>query len=272
MKGITDEEFRQLSDYVRENYGLNLPPEKRSLLVGRLQNILLQNGFESFSEYYQYLLEDKTGEGVKTLLNKLTTNYTFFLREPEHFNYLRQKILPTLKAACAREKDLRIWCAGCATGEEAYTIAMFLDEYFGLDKNEWDTKILAVDISTKSLETAIKGIYFTEQLANLPESWLRKYFRKIDQEKSIVVDRLRNEIIFRTFNLMNDVFPFKKKFHLIFCRNVMIYFDTATKIKLVEKFYQFTEPGGYLFIGHSESLNREETKYKYILPAIYKKE
>lgn len=272
MKPITEKEFKQLSEYVQQNYGINLPPEKKSLLVGRLQNILLEKNFQSFSEYYQYILQDKTGEAVATLVNKLTTNYTFFFREPQHFNYLKQIILPELVSSLSRERDLRTWSAGCSSGEEPYTLAMLLDSYFALEKNSWDTKILATDISTKVLETARQGIYFNDQLSNLPENWQKRHFKKLDAEKSCLMERIRNEVIFRTFNLMSENFPFKKRFHLIFCRNVMIYFDAPTKKRLVEKFYEITEPGGYLFVGHSESLDRKETNYKYILPALYKKE
>ncbi|MGI6778463.1 MAG: CheR family methyltransferase [Acetivibrionales bacterium] len=271
MLTITDKEFRQLAEYIRVNYGINLKEEKRSLMTGRLQNVLIQNNFSSFSDYYNYIISDKTGDAVATLINKITTNHTYFMREANHFWYFRDKVLPYL-VNTVKDKDLRIWSAGCSSGEEPFTLAMLIDEFFGEEKMWWDTKILATDISSKVLEEAQKGIYSNEKVAALPSMWKLKYFKRLDDESSILADKIRNEVIFRKFNLMNQVFPFRKKFHVIFCRNVMIYFEKKTKIELVSKFYELTVPGGYLFIGHSESLNRDETKYKYIMPAIYRKQ
>jgi chemotaxis protein methyltransferase CheR len=148
---------------------------------------------------------------------------------------------------------------------------MIIDEFFGKEKVWWDAKVLATDISSKVLGEATKGIYSNEEIAPLPPDWRLNYFKKINNENSVIVDKIRNEVIYRKFNLMDGVFPFKRKFHVIFCRNVMIYFDAKTKSELVNKFYDMTEHGGYLFIGHSEALNREETRYKYIMPAVYRK-
>ena len=268
---ITDKEFYQLASYIKENYGINLKKEKKILLTTRLHNVLMQNGFKSFTEYYEYILSDKTGEAVSTLVNQITTNHTFFMREAEHFNYFKETVLPYFKNTI-KDKDLRVWSAGCSTGEEAYTLAMIIDEFFGMDKSGWDTKILATDISGKVLETAAKGIYDNEKTAVLtPERKLR-YFKINDSKSSVVIDRIKDEVIFRKFNLMDKVYPFKRKFHVIFCRNVMIYFDEKTRTELINKFYDATEYGGYLFIGHSETINRSKSKYKYVMPAVYRKE
>jgi chemotaxis protein methyltransferase CheR len=268
---ITDKEFRLLATYIKANYGISLKEEKRTLLVGRLQNVLIQNGFENFLEYYEYILTDKTGEAATTLINKITTNHTYFMRESNHFHYLLEKALPHLKAT-VKDKDLRIWSAGCSTGEEPYTLAMLINDFFGKEKLWWDTKILATDISNKALLEAKKGIYSKERIARLPPYWKLNYFKKYDDNNFIIIDKIKNEVIYRKFNLVDKVFPFKNKFHIIFCRNVMIYFDAHTKGELVNNFYNATEHGGYLFLGHSESLNREEIKYKYVMPALYKKE
>lgn len=268
---ITQKEFKQLADYIKTNYGIRLKEEKKTLVMGRLYNVLVNNNFNNFSDYYDYIISDKTGDAVNTLINKITTNHTFFMREADHFYYFRDKVLPYLKKI-EKDRDLRIWSAGCSTGEEPYTLAMIIDELFGKEKMWWDTKILATDISSKVLNTAKKGIYRNDDIATLPPSWKLNYFNKYDREHSIVTDKIRNEVIYRKFNLMDTVFPFKRKFHVIFCRNVMIYFDSKTKKDLVNKFYNMMEYGGYLFIGHSESLNREETKYRYIMPAVYRKE
>lgn len=271
MVVISDDEYKTLTGYIYKNYGIKLGEQKRYLVVGRLQNVLLQKKFCNFAEYYDYIVSDKTGDAVSTLIEKITTNHTFFMRETDHFYYFRDNILPYL-ASTVKSKDLRIWSAGCSTGEEAYTIAMILQDFFGVDKPQWDTRILATDISSKVLEAAKKGEYTSKDIDVLPLNWRTNYFTKTDNDKSVIIDKIRKEVIFRSFNLMNACFPFKKKFHVIFCRNVMIYFDTETKRYLLDKFYDFIEPEGYLFIGHSESLNREETKFKYVKPAVYRKE
>ena len=270
MITITDKEFNQLSAYIKDNYGIYLKHEKTALVIGRLQNVLFQNGFHSFSEYYKYLQKDKTGMAAATLLDRITTNHTFFMREADHFHYFKEIVLPYL-AQNQADKDLRIWCAGCSSGEEPYTLAMIVDEFFGKSKYFWDTKILATDISGRVLEEAQNGIYNNAELNALPAKWKLSYFKKYDNEQSIVSDKIRNEVIFRKFNLMENRFPFKKKFHVIFCRNVMIYFDNETKKNLIRKYYDGMLPGGYLFIGHSEALSREETRFQYIRPAVYRK-
>jgi len=271
MLAITQKEFKQLSDYIHYNYGIHLKEEKQTLVLGRLHNVLQQAGFSSFTDYYNYLISDKTGEAVVTLIDKITTNHTFFMREADHFYFFRDKILPYLTSRI-QDKDLRIWCAACSSGEESYTLAMLIDEFFGKEKMLWDTKVLATDISENVLGIARKAIYSNERIAPLPSLWKSNYFKKCDNENSVLVDKIRNEVIYRKFNLMDAVFPFKRKFHVIFCRNVMIYFDNKTKNELVNKLYDQLENGGYLFIGHSESLNRDATKFKYIMPAVYRKE
>ena len=271
MLNISDKEFKQLADFIKANYGIYLKDEKQTLLTGRLSNVLEEKNFTSFADYFNYIVADKTGDAVVTLIDKITTNHTFFMREVDHFNFFRDKVLPQL-ASHSKTKDLRTWSAGCSSGEEPYTLAMIIDEFFGMDKKWWDTKILATDISTKVLDIALKGVYTSERIATIPANWKLNYFEKLEKEKSVLISKIRNEVIYRKFNLMDKTFPFKKKFHVIFCRNVMIYFDNQTKMDLVKKFYDLMEPGGYLFIGHSESLNRNETEYQYILPSVYRKE
>lgn len=270
MVTITDKEFIKLSKYIKDNYGINLKEEKKMLVIGRLHNVLAELNFESFSQYYDYIISDKTGKAVSTLVSKITTNHTYFMREKNHFEYLREKVLPYLVNS-VKDRDLRIWSAGCSSGEEAYTIAMLLDEFFKEEKLWWDKKILATDISEKVLNIAKNGVYHKEQISPLPEMWKREYLIKRDEENFIFTEKIRNEIIYRKFNLMDNVFPFKKKFHVIFCRNVMIYFDNNTKSELIRKFYNSMEHGGYLFIGHSESLNGETMGFNYVMPSVYRK-
>ena len=271
MLKMTDREFDQLAIFLKSNYGIKLHKEKKPLAVGRLSNVLLKLNLESFTKYFDYVISDKTGEAANELVNRITTNHTFFMREKEHFFYLRDEILPNLSKTL-KEKDIRIWSARCSTGEEPYTIAMIMDEYFQEEKIYWDTKILATDISEKVLGIAHKGEYSNEKISVLPANWRLRYFNKVNEGKSILIDKIRNDVIYRKFNLAEETFPFKKKFHIIFCRNVMIYFDEQARKKLIQKFYNITESGGYLFIGHSESISREDIKYKYIMPAVYRKE
>jgi Methylase of chemotaxis methyl-accepting proteins len=271
LVNITEKEFKQLSSYIKSNYGINLKEEKMALVNGRLHNVLLQAGFDNFSDYFDYVVSDKSGDAVVTLVDKITTNHTYFMREADHFYYFRDKVLPYL-VSTIKDKDLRIWCAASSTGEESYTLAIILDEFFGKDKLLWDTKVLATDISEKVLDIARKGIYGNDHITSLPLHWKTNYFKKMDNENSVLTDKIRNQVIYRKFNLMDEVFPFKKKFHVIFCRNVMIYFDNNTKNNLVDKFYEHLEFGGYLFIGHSESLNREISRFKYVMPSVYRKE
>ncbi len=271
LKQITYKEFKAISEYIEDNYGIHLRDEKQTLVAGRLGNELISLGFESFTEYFEYVKEDSSGDAVIKLIDKITTNHTFFMREAEHFYYYRDKVLPYFKNTI-KDNDLRVWCAACSTGEEAYTLAFITDEFLATDKKVWDKKILATDISSKVLHLAEQGVYSNDRIAPLPNKWRLTYFEKYDSDNWVVKKEMKNEVIYRKFNLMDRDFPFRKKFHVIFCRNVMIYFDNETKERLVNKFYDALSPGGYLFIGHSESINKEATKLRYIMPSIYRKE
>lgn len=270
MTNMTLKEFKLLSEYIEVHYGIHLKNEKHILLSGRLQNVINQMGFQNFMDYYNYLIEDKSGEAVIILVNKITTNYTYFMRESNHFYYVRDAVLPFLRNT-VQDKDLRIWCAASSTGEEAYTLAMLVDEFFGKEKVLWDTKILATDISTAVLDKAKKGIYGLEQIAPLSVQWKNLYFDHYDNENVAVIPKIKSEVLFRKFNLMDKVFPFKRKFHVIFCRNVMIYFEKSTKELLINKLYDSLEYGGFLFIGLSETINQETSRFKYLCPAVYRK-
>jgi len=270
MLAIRESEFKELVQYIKSNYGINLA-SKKNLIEGRLSNIIIEKGFNNFGQYLEHVFSDRTGNEATVLVNKLTTNHTFFMREWNHFEYYREHVLPYLTSR-VKEKDLRIWSAGCSSGEEPYTLAMINQDFFGEQGSLWNTKILATDISVKALEGAEKGIYPAESMNNMPALWKLRYFDKTCDNNYKVSDSIKNEVVFRIFNLMDDNFPFKRKFHVIFCRNVMIYFDHNTKMELVNKFYEHTQEGGYLFIGHSESISRETTGYRYIMPSVYQKE
>ncbi len=271
---LSDREFRLLSALIYEKAGITLGDAKRSLLAGRLNKVLHQNGFESFAQYYEYVLSDSTGQALNTLIEKISTNHTYFWRESDHFEWFLKEALPEITGKLKREgsRDLRIWCAGCSTGEEPYTLAMLLQEHFGRELGSWEAGILATDISDRVLEHCRTGVYAHDNVAKLPPGFRQSGFEPVDAESWRVRERIRKMVLFRKLNLMREDFPFRGKFHAIFCRNVMIYFDTPTRKALVDRFYRFTAPGGYLFIGHSESLGRGTCPYNYIRPAIYRKE
>lgn len=267
---ISNKEFEELSIFIKNNYGISLKEEKKSLVMSRLSKVLSEKDLPSFTEYYKYISNDNTGKAASELINKITTNHTYFMRESKHFDYFKEEVLPYLKET-VKDKDLRIWSAGCSSGEEPYTLAMLIDQFFAEEKLFWNTQILATDISSDVLDIGKKGVYSKQAISSIPYEMRIKYFKGLDNENSEIIKDIKKEVIFARLNLINDTFPFKKNFHTIFCRNVMIYFDRKTKVELVNRFYDLTEYGGYLFIGHSESLIRDETKYKYIMPAVYRK-
>jgi len=266
---IEEQDFFRLRDYVKKNFGVNLE-KKKALIEGRLSNFIIQMGFDNFHDFIEDALSDKTGGKINTLMTKLTTNYTYFMREETHYRFMEEVALPHW-VANIRDHDLRIWSAGCASGEEAYTTAMVLSEWFGLKKKGWDTTILATDISTRVLDLARRGVYPEEDFDHLPKEWKEKYFIKIAEDEYRVKETLAKEVVFNQFNLMDNFSRFRKKFHIIFCRNVMIYFDTPTKAALAKRFYDTLEVGGYLFIGLSETLSGISGEFHQIAPAIYRR-
>lgn len=269
MVQMTDQEFLTLTTYIKEHYGINLS-KKRVLIEGRMSSVLRSRNIPDFKTYLDILFRDQSGAEMTGLLNKLTTNHTYFLRENEHFDFLTREALPYLERAHAANRTLRIWSAGCSSGQEPYTIAMALNEYFGSRKSQWTTRILATDISINVLTKAYEGIYAPDMLEGVPQPWQQKYFRKLPDGNFQVSDEIRGAVDFRTLNLM-DPFRFSKPFDVIFCRNVMIYFDGPTKDTLVNKFYDWTVEGGFFFIGHSENINKDAARYRFIKPAIYQR-
>lgn len=263
---ISDNDFRRLVNFVQSNYGIDLS-QKRQLITGRLSVTIKQLGYTSFSDFVKHLLDTRDEKEVTLLLNKLTTNYTFFMREQDHLDYFRDKIIPEIVRRHERDKSLAIWSAGCSTGEEPYNISMYLLDYLGSHANQWDTRILATDISAQALATARQGIY--ELPDTIPAEWKRKHFIAQSDGRHAVSPALKSNVIFQTFNLMDPI-RFQRKFDVIFCRNVMIYFNQATKDALVNRFYDATNPGGYLLISYSENLS-PNTPYRRLAPATFQK-
>ncbi|MCH5324154.1 MAG: protein-glutamate O-methyltransferase CheR [Eubacterium sp.] len=267
---IDDRDFDRLVNYIKDAYGINLEG-KRALVEGRLGSMLTERGFNGYTEYLDRCFMDLRGSEMQQMVNSLTTNHTFFMREPEHFTFLNDTVLPHMVRKNSAKRSMRIWSAGCSSGEEAYTAAMFISEYLGREKHYWDTRILATDISVKILAAAQNGVYPRKSAQQLPDGWVDRYFTDVDGERIKISKEIRDGVIFKMFNLMDEI-PFKKEpFDLIFCRNVMIYFEKETRAKLLERFYDVLRPGGYLFIGHSEGIPREMKKFEYIAPAVYRK-
>lgn len=267
---ITDEEFTRISVYMKRHYGIDLS-QKKVIINGRLENYIKKSGWKSFNDFMNAVEDDKTGKQEKMLVNLLTTNHTYFMREFEHFDYFRKYVLPWIKEKEARTKDVRIWCGAASSGEEPYMIAMVLADYFSLERSQWDLRILATDVSTGVLQQAMAGIYTAEQLTNLPAQWKRHFFKPVaGGTQYAVTNELKQGVLFRQFNLMSPL-PFRKKMHTVFLRNVMIYFDDRTKQDLVQRVYNILEPGGYLFIGTTETLDRSVTPFEIVQPSIFRK-
>jgi len=265
---LTDKEFSWIVSYVHKRYGINLS-QKRVLIAGRLENYLLRNGYQNYSEYFAKVEQDPNGEEATNMINVLTTNHTFFMRESLHFDYMKNVALPWVKQHTTSKKDVRIWSAAASTGEEPYAIAMVLKDFFGLD-TQWNTQLLATDLSTRVLNHAIEGKYLAEQIAPLPDKWKRAHFTRISNEEYEVKKELKKDVVFRQFNLMDDI-KFKGLFHIVFLRNVMIYFDEQTKRNLLNRIYNHMENGGFLFIGTTESIDKTGTNFKYVQPSVYRK-
>lgn len=267
---ITEKQFDRIRTHLKARYGIDMN-NKATIVDGRLENFVVHAGYKDYDEFMDALISDTTGELEKQLVNLLTTNHTYFWREPEHFEYFKREVLPYLKEKEKNTKDLRIWCAASSTGEEPYTLAMLVHDFFALDKDKWDTTILATDISTNVLRRAIDGRYTGEQVEPLPDYWKRRYFKPLPaSDVWEITPEIKNNVLFRKFNLM-DEFPFKHKMHVIFVRNVMIYFDEPTRMKLLRKLYDLLEPGGYLFIGKTETMDRGAIPFEMIEPSLYRK-
>lgn len=268
---ISEVEYNKIVDFVYHKFGISLGEKKQALLIGRLTKLLNQSGFKTFSDYYNYIIKDKTGKALDGLVNRISTNHTYFYRENEHFTLFTNKVLKEIIAIYGSEDSIRVWSAGCSSGEEPYMLAMLMLEYFGSASNKLKLNVLATDISKNALEKAQEAIYSAENISKLPTKYKNKYFIKEDNDNYKVAKNIKDMILFRRLNFMREYFPFKRKFHCIFCRNVMIYFDPETRDNLVSRFARYMEPNGYFFIGLSESLGRDNKYFEYVQPGAYRK-
>lgn len=270
---ISDADFRFVTDTLFREYGIHLEPQKRTLVAGRLNKRLRVLGLSSFAQYFDYLRADASGGELIEFVNRLTTNHSFFFREKDHFDYLKSTVFPAIAAAVKADPSypVRIWSAGCAAGEEVYTTAIALTEYFGPALASMDVGLIATDISLAALAEAQRGVYPENRFKETPKAYVDRYFSKAGPDSYEVSPELRRLVLFKKLNLMSETFPFKGRFDAVFCRNVMIYFNADSRSRLVAAIHRYVKPGGHFFIGHSESLPRASCPFEYVRPAIYRK-
>ena len=266
---MSDADFKEISDLAYKYTGIVLGPHKKDMVYGRLARRLRDVGLSSVSEYLS-LIRNERSEEVSRFINAITTNLTSFFRENHHFEFLADSVCKELKTTNASSKRIRIWSAGCSSGEEPYSIAMTMRDNFQL--SGWDCKILATDLDSKVLDKGQQGVYGVERIESLPTTVKKKWFMFDRNHPDIVKVKpeLQELIRFKRLNLL-ERWPMKGPFDVIFCRNVVIYFNEETQSVLFNKYADMLKDGGYLIIGHSESLNRVCTRFKSIGKTIYQK-
>lgn len=270
---LSDELFHKFSDLVYEKTGIFLKPEKKELLNARLGKRLRATGIGSFKEYHAYVINDRSGGELVHLIDSVSTNFTSFFRENSHFEILKSTVLPAfVREGRGKGKEILLWSSASSSGEEPYTMAMVIADFVS-QYPEMRYRIMATDISTRVLAQARAGVYAEERVAKVPKPFLKKYFQKgVGSSEGYVKvkEELRRMVHFDRFNLMGD-FPWHEAIDVIFCRNVMIYFNRETQQELVHKFHQALTPGGYLFIGHSESISGLKHDFTQIDATAYQK-
>ncbi|TAK65202.1 protein-glutamate O-methyltransferase CheR [Methylobacter sp.] len=262
---LQDKEFTQFRDLIYRIAGINMSPAKKPLVTSRLAKRLRHYGLTSYGDYFKMITADNSAEELQIAVDLLTTNETHFFREPKHFDFLRQRILPERKPGT----PFRIWSAACSSGEEPYSIAMLLDD--ALANAPWE--IVASDLSTRMLEKARTGLYPLERMLEIPKPYLSNYCLKGTgtQEGTLLIERkLRERVRFIHYNL-TEAPPKLGGFDVVFLRNVMIYFDQNTKRQVVSSLLSLLRPGGYILIGHSETLNGISDDVRLVQPAVYRK-
>ena len=264
---LNENHFKKISDLVYRTSGINLKTGKESLVRARLMKRLRAKGMPSVNDYLDFIHSEQGSDELAQFIDVMTTNKTSFFREAEHFHYLRDQVLPELTA-----QRLRFWSAACSSGEEPFTLAMWLREHLP-DIDARDVLILATDISRRMLNKAHQAVYPAATVKSLPSPQFKKYFISLNGRQvgnCRVADEVRSMVRLAWLNLL-EKWPMKGPFNVIFCRNVMIYFDSPTQQKLINRFWDLLDPGGYLFVGHSEGLSAVEHKFRYMRPATYRK-
>ena len=268
---LTRPQFNAISQFVKQQCGFNLHDGKIALVEARLSKRLRALGLSGFDQYVRRIRDDDGAE-TAAMLDALSTNVTYFFREPQHFDFLRDSVIPRIFKEHRKDRRIRIWSAGCSSGEEPYSIAMLLRTAIS-DLDQWDVRILATDLSRQMLERARQGLYGSRQLRQMPKGLIRPNFTTHKKGRCVycqIKDPPKGMVNFARLNLM-DPWPMQGPFDIIFCRNVMIYFDNPTQQRLVDRVWEILAPGGNLFIGHSESLAGIQHAFHYVKPAVYQK-
>jgi len=269
---LTDNDFAFICQYVYDRAGIVLGTSKREMVYRRFTRIIRDRKLASFADYCQ-LLRSSPKEEERYFINAITTNLTSFFREKHHFDYLKSHEIPRLLKKCAEKKRLRVWSSASSTGEEPYSIAMTFFESMESLLTTWDVKILATDIDSNVIETSKLGVYDTKKMGDLSNDYKRKYFHKgigANENKHKVDKKLQALITFKQLNLLHD-WPMNGPFDVIFCRNVIIYFDKKTQNDLFERYYQMLKPGGLLMLGHSENLGDYQQYFENVGRTIFRK-
>jgi len=273
---LSKNEFDKLSHFIHERSGIKMPPSKKIMMEARLKKRLRDLNINSYKEYCDFLFSKKNSqEEITHMVDVITTNKTDYFREPRQFTFLSEVALPTLfeESQVGVKQPLKVWSAGCSTGEEPYTISIVINE-FAKKINKYMFGILATDISTIVLQKAKTGIYEEEKIEVVAPELKRKYFlRSKDKRKKLVrlIPEIRNSVTFQYLNFMDNNYGIEEMFDVIFCRNVIIYFDKPTQDKLIEKLVRYLNPGGYLFMGHSESIFSADLPLNQLAASIYRK-
>lgn len=274
---LMSREFEQIGRFVEESCGIRMPPSKRTMVQSRLRRRLNALGIDSFRTYCAFVFGPEGRDERAEMIDALTTNKTLFFREPHHFEHLTGEAVPALARAhgAAVRRPLRVWSAGCSSGEEPYTIAMALRESAAASgEAPFRFTIFATDVSARVLRSAREAVYREDQIEPVPAALRRKYLlRSRDPHKALVrlVPGLRDDVQFRWLNFMDEEWGIERKFHVIFCRNVLIYFDKPTQEAIVARFAQHLEPGGFLYIGHSETLSGMRVPFEVVAPTVYRR-
>lgn len=270
---ITDQEFSLFQKLIHQQAGIYLLPAKKPLLEARLGKRIIHLALDSFTAYYNYLLEN-WDEEIAEMLDRVSTNETHFFREPRQFDFLSRLVVHDWTAqadAGLRSRHMRVWSAGCSTGEEPYSLAMILWNYFPPSAG-WEIEILATDISNRALERARQAIWPIEKAKNIPDVYLKRFMLKgtgAQSGKMKAGAEIRSVIRFERLNLNDKIYPVTSLFDIILCRNVLIYFDDAQRARVADRLLEHLAPGGFFFIGHAEQLNGLMHKILNISPTIY---
>ena len=276
QKTLSEAEFKKIAAYIEKNVGIKMPPEKRMMMQSRLASRLKALHLDSYKAYIDYVFSGKDADNHELIMmiDAMTTNLTEFFREPQHFDYMRSAALPGY--AAQKLNKIKIWSAGCSTGQEPYTLSMVMSEYIKQNPlgSIRDFSVLATDISTKVLDKAASAVYPMDAVKGVPQQIMHQYFLRGKNPENPVVrlkQDIRSHVNFMRLNFMDEEYGFRDTFQIIFCRNVLIYFDKANQEKVIRQFLRYLEPNGYLFLGHSETIFGMDLPFKTVAPTVFQR-